>query len=1026
MMRRLILLALVLALVAAACAAGTPTPPAPTTETTAPEQSAGDGGDEDGGEGDTDGDAAGAPELYVMLMWHQHQPYYPLDDDGVVTRPWVRVHATKDYVDMATTVADHPDVSVTFNLTPVLLTQLQAFMDGTRDLYWAHAEVAADALSDAERSFIMQRFFDVNERIVERFPRYAELADRRTAAGGPDAPIDTFSDDDYRDLQVLFNLAWTDPDFLEVEPLADLVDRGRDFTEDDKATVLAEHERIVGLVFVVHRELWETGQIEVTTTPLAHPILPLVVDTNEAIVGDPTAVLPAQRFSEPLDAVTQVEAGLDLAEELLGRRPSGMWPGEGAVSQLAASILAGAGVEWIATGEPVLAAGEGLGESFARGAADVPDDADLLYRPHAVDLQRSDDLPVFFRDVRLSDLVGFEYSGMSGEAAASDFMARLEAIRATLGPPPGDAPWVVSVILDGENAWENYEYDGKEFLDALYRNLGEAAWLETITPSTYLERHGTPDPLDGDLFPGSWFQASFATWIGEDEEATAWDYLATTRAALADAADSVDEAALAEATEAMLFAQGSDWFWWYGADQSSGDDGYFDTAYRAWLRRVHEALGLEVPAFVGIPIIPATPQSPTVEPSGDAVAPAIDGTVGEDEWAGATFYDLGTTRVVAGLDAERLSIAVTDPGAPLRLALGIPSAEAWAGVDASGAEVGFGITHELLLDPTEGVACLTDGPATEPVCDLETALGLGDWEVAIATERLGTLEPGDRIAFRILDPAAAPAAAPGAVVVPDVSSVELRAEIIDPVGDDSGPGTYTYPTDAVFVPGSFDLTRFTAGVDGEDVVFTFEVDAPVRNPWDSPTGLAIQTFDVYIDADPGEGTGARLLIDGRNAALGPDDGWDAGLTVEGWDSVLYLAGTDGTVEETLPTIGIVTLADKGKVIVRVPAALLPAGDPGDWGYAVAVLGQEGFPSAGVRRVRDVTPAAEQYRFGGAPSGAVNHTRILDLALPEEGGVQGGPGEQARLLADLPSFAGAQADITADDVATIPVVVGGTP
>lgn len=1002
-MRRLVALGAVLAVLAGAC---TDDPPESTTTSTEPSAASTTAPGEE-------------PALQLMLMWHQHQPFYPVDDEGVVTRPWVRVHATKDYVDMVTTLTEYPDVHATFNLTPVLLTQLQDFLDGTRDTYWVHTEVPAEELTEDQRGFILRRFFDVNERIVERFPRFAELAGARTAAGGPDAPIDTFTTDEYRDLQVLFNLAWTDPDFLATEPLADLVARGRGFTEADKATVLGEHERIVAEVFDVHTEAWESGQIEVTTTPLAHPILPLIIDTNEASVGDPSAVLPSQRFSEPLDAVAQVEAGLDLAEDLLGRRPVGMWPGEGAVSRLAAATMAQAGVEWIATGEPVLAAGSGLGESFPRGEGDVPDDAALLYRPHAVDLVRGDDLPIFFRDLRLSDLVGFEYSGSGGAAAADDFMRRLEAIKDTLGPAPDGKPWVVSVILDGENAWENYDNDGKEFLNALYERLGSTPWLATTTPSMYLERYGTPDPLDHDLFPGSWFQASFATWIGEDEEAAAWDYLATTRADLDAAADDVSDEALAEATEAMLFAQGSDWFWWYGSDQSSGDDGYFDRAYRAWLARVYESLGLEVPAFVGIPIIPATPATPTVEPSGDAVSPTIDGSVSEDEWAGATVYAGDGATFLGGLDAARLSLAMTDTGQSIRVALGVPSAEPYSGVSDLVGEVGFGITHELLLDPLDDgsleVCLLTaDGAVCESEGDIpvEVAQGLGEIEVAIDLAALGTVEPGDRIAFRWLEPKPLPGAAPGAIVVPDVSNVEVVVDLTDPVGDDHGPGTYTYPTEGVFVPGSYDLTRFTVGTEGDDVVFTFEVDAPIRNPWDSAVGLSIQTFDVYIDVDPGAGSGATDLIDGRNAALGPDDGWEAALTVEGWDSALYLASPDGDTEETKPTFSIVTLSEKGKVIVRLPAALLPDGDPVGWGYAVALLGQEGFPASGVRRVREVNQAAEQYRFGGAPAGSTNHTRIIDLLLPEEGGVQGGPGEQARILSEF----------TDETVAEIPLVV----
>ncbi|MBW3666820.1 MAG: hypothetical protein KY394_04405, partial [Actinobacteria bacterium] len=286
------------------------------------------------------------------------------------------------------------------------------------------------------------------------------------------------------------------------------------------------------------------------------------------------------------------------------------------------------------------------------------------------------------------------------------------------------------------------------------------------------------------------------------------------------------------------------------------------------------------------------------------------------------------------------------------------------------------------------------------------------------------VEPGDRISVRVLSGGDLfPEAAPGVLQVPDVSNVEIRFEIDDPTGDDNGPGTYSYPTDAVFLPGSFDLTSFTAGVEGEEVVFTFEVAAPIRNPWDSPVGLSVQTFDVYIDADPGAGTGARMLIDGRNAALEAGNGWEAALTVEGWDSALYLAGVNGDIQETKPTLGIVTLAEKGKVIVRVPAGLLPGGDPADWGYVAALLGQEGFPASGVRRVRDVEPSAAQYRFGGAPAGSVNHTRIIDLAWPEEGGVQGGSGEQAAILGGAPGYTGSPTDLGPDEVAQIPLVTG---
>ena len=198
-------------------------------------------------------------------MWHQHQPLYPKDFDGVVTRPWVRLHAAKDYLDMAALVGEFPELQVTFNLTPTLLLQLEDLTDGGIDSYWEHTVIPATDLTVGQRRFVVERFFDVNPRIIDRFPRYGELAAMRTV------PPDEWEDQDITDLQVLFNLAWTDPSFLEQEPLAALVEEGRGFHEEDKETVLAEHLRIVGEVIPLHAEMWEGGQIEVTTTPLAHP-----------------------------------------------------------------------------------------------------------------------------------------------------------------------------------------------------------------------------------------------------------------------------------------------------------------------------------------------------------------------------------------------------------------------------------------------------------------------------------------------------------------------------------------------------------------------------------------------------------------------------------------------------------------------------------------------------------------------------------------------------------------------------------
>ncbi len=1009
-LRRIYLLLAVFAVLAGACTSATHE----TTSTTAATSTA----------APTTTTEPPTDKLKLVLMWHNHQPLYPKDANGVVTRPWTRVHATKDYYDMAALVAQYPDLHVTFNMTPVLMLQLEELANGTKDIYWTTTEVPADQLTDEQKTFILDRFFDTNSEIIARFPRYQELSDRR------DRPS-SFSTADLRDLQVLFNLAWTDPSFLAEEPLASLVARGRDFTEDDKAVVLGEHERIIKGVLPLYSQLWDSGQIEVTTSPLAHPILPLIADTSLATVGDPTAILPQNRFRQLPDAIAQVEQGLDVAERLLGKRPVGMWPGEGAVAQLVMKIIEDGGVQWVATGEDVLAKTLDIG-SFTRGENDLVQEAPTLYSMYKAQTS-GNGVAMFFRDVVLADRIGFEYSGTDADVAADDFMSRLSDINDALDGVEG--PKVVTVVVDGENAWENYQNDGIDFLNALYSRLTTSDFVETVTPSELLADYPndvTPLP---DIFPASWFQPNFATWIGEEEEAVAWDYLYKVRNDFGVAQRSGEYAddVIDRAYRTMLFAEGSDWFWWYGADQDSGDDGYFDRAYRQLLGQVYDILGMERPDFVSIPIIPETAVDPDNGITGLVTIP-IDNEVDTPEWDQGGHYDLGGDLVGAvdyAFDTGNLYLRVDfsrevlgDHNASFDLYLDFPNSNQQWGLTMGGTVLGFNATNLLTwsgLDPVN----LT-GPAVynnrHEETDLVTPAGFDGRriEFAMPLESLPPMEPGDRITFRVVetsggpDGSLLPEAGPGYIQVPDIANVDVRFESTDPVGDDHGPGDYTYPTDAVFTPGSYDLTDFTVGVSGEDAVFTFDVNAPIANPWGSPAGYSVQTFDLYIDTDPGAGTGARLLLPGRNAALEDSNGWEYGVTLEGWNPAIYVASADGTIEETNPTFRVIADAE-GRLSARIPLELLGGGDPSTWGYAVALMSQEGYPSAGVRRVRDIRATAEQWQGGGAPDDA-NHTRIFDLLYPDEG-------VQEQMLSD---YTPAQSldGLTPDDYPQVPLITAG--
>jgi alpha-amylase/alpha-mannosidase (GH57 family) len=1017
-MRRLLIPLIILAFIAGGCHSANEATTSSTATTAAPTTTA----------ATTTTEAGLDPEgFYLMLMWHQHQPLYPKDADGVVTRPWVRVHATKDYYDMAALVEDYPNVRVTFNLTPTLLLQLDELSNGTKDIYWVLSEVPAADLTEEQQQFILQRFFDTNSRVVSLFPRYRELQQMRDAAT-------TFAEQDYRDLQVLFNLAWIDPSFLAQEPLASLVAKGSGFTEEDKQTLFDQELQIIQGVIPLYARLWQQGNIEVSTTPLAHPILPLIADTSVASVGDPTAILPTNRFNEIDDALQQVRRGLDTAQQLLGTRPVGMWPGEGAIDQYVIPMFSGNGVQWIASGEDVLAPSLGLG-SFTRDANDTVQEADLLYRPWLGVPQRNAPVAIFFRDRVLSDLVGFQYSGTPADQAADDFMNRLQAIKDRLTEEGAAGPHVVSVILDGENPWENYPNDGIDFLRALYQRLNDADWVRTVTPSEYLAAFG--DQVQGldSVWPGCWFSSNFATWIGEPEEATAWDYLWETRQDLhrAQEAATASADALEAAYTTMLFAEGSDWFWWYGDDQSSGNDEYFDAAFRELLGQVYDALGQERPAFVGVPIIPATPATPDRAASGEPLSVTIDGVVAPNEWDGAQAYFLDDQGggIFVGFGAEGLHLLlVSSPTLPdvqgFDLYLGVPGSHDTRGTTLGGQLLGFGASQMYRWTTADSTALLPAATLPPLGSDevsfgdpLAVGAGEGRVEVTIPLTDLGALEAGDRVTFRLVprnaggEVALLPAAGPGSVQVPDISNVDVFLDAPDPTGDDHGPGTYTYPFDAVFTAGSYDLTDVAFGTEGDDLVVTLQILGSIANPWGSPNGLSVQTFDIYIDQDPGASSGARMMIDGRNAALEAGNGWEYGITVEGWQSAIYVAAADGSTQETTPTFRVIVLGDKGKVIVRIPLDLLGGGDPSLWGYSVALLSQDGYPSGGVRRVRDVLPAAEQWRIGGGPATGVTHTRIMDLLWPEEG-VQ-----EAVLSAYTP--AASVEDLTPDQFAQIPLL-----
>ena len=963
------------------------------------------------------------PDLYLNIIWHQHQPFYPIDPQtGLVSAPWVRFHAAKDYVDMVTILQKYPKIHVTFNLTPSLLRQIDAFNSGTRDLIWAITLVPADQLTNEQKTYILQRFFDVNSKILDNFPRYLELQQMR--AGGDDASIAaaiaSWTPQDFRDLQLLFNLAWTDPEYLAEDPLATLVAKGRDFTEADKQTVLDRQAKLVAQVIPAHKQAQDSGQIEITFTPYAHPILPLLVDTNLAQIAVPDIKLPTIRFTHGDDAIQQLKRGIALYTTDFGQAPRGMWPAEGSVAQMMVGMTARAGVQWMVTDEGILA--NSLNYDFSRGTDGVPANATSLYRPYTVG-KNNETVTIFFRDATLSNKVSFDYSQISSQAAVDDFMTRLHAIRDSVKGKPG-GPYVVTVILDGENAWEYYDNDGKDFLNGLYTELSNDSTIKTVTASEFLALNNQVPVAIPNLWAGSWDSANFTTWIGEDEENRAWDYLGETRAVLEEylngaKKDQLPANQVESAYQSMLAAEGSDWFWWFGADKDSGNDSAFDTGFRETLGQVYDGLGLERPTYLSVPIIQPTPVEADVSLQG-IFTPTIDGLMtSRAEWqrAGVFKFDGDPSDLEFGFDKNYLYLDVVGSLAQdFDIYLKTPAQSTGSAFSDNGQVLSFYATHRLSYRVAAGTLQFQawDGSGWQNVSSQNFAYRAGNstLEVAVPISDLqSTLDAGDSLQFRLATASGLyPASAPGRMMVPDLGRTTWVVTVDDPANDDHGPGTYTYPTDAVFKPGVFDLLNFQVGTDENNLVFSFKMRGPVENPWNAPSGLSLQTIDVYIDTD-GAASGTRIFRNGRNAGLTSDHAWDYALTVAGWTNGLFAASAPDKAITSVP-LTIITDPGKNLILAKIPLDAIP-GDPTTWAFGVVVMSNDGY---GINAVRDVKATGGQWTVGGAPADT-NHSRILDFLWPA-----GQTPSQEEMLSSYPPSQADASGLSADELPQLQMYV----
>jgi alpha-amylase/alpha-mannosidase (GH57 family) len=559
-----------------------------------------------------------------------HQPFYKDLATGEYQLPWTRMHALKDYFGMVRILQDFPSIRQTFNLVPSMVMQIEEYARGeAADPFLRAALRPAEDLSAEEQEFIFKYFFQANHgRMIYRYPRYGELFDLwRSAQGVPGAARQLFSRQDLRDLQVWSQLAWFDEEYQDHDPvISALLRKQRGFTREDQAAAGRKQLELLGRVMPVYQEFAESGQIEVSITPFYHPILPLLCDSDIARVSHPNVPLP-KRFRYPQDARHQIVTARQFAKERFGQPPAGMWPSEGSVSDETLRLASEAGFQWMATDNGVLGA-------TLRSIAGVHE----TYQPWRW-RQGSHEMSLIFRDHFLSDLIGFVYSRMEPAAAAHHFLDRIRDNCRSVHAQGRDA--LVPIILDGENAWEHYEKNGRPFFRELYREIERASDLEAVTVTEALSRMPA-SPLDH-IHPGSWINANFDVWIGAEEDNQAWNYLLAARETYDRIVQGPEGKLLTEAKrklafEELLIAEGSDWNWWYGPEHHSENREEFDKLFRGHLAQVYRALGLAPPEVLSRPILRI--QEPArIELPATFLSPVLDGSVSSYfEWMGAGHY----------------------------------------------------------------------------------------------------------------------------------------------------------------------------------------------------------------------------------------------------------------------------------------------------------------------------------------------------------------------------------------------------
>lgn len=576
---------------------------------------------------------SGGKKLSIAFYWHMHQPSYQLNVDSDYLMPWVRLHAVKDYLDMLLVIDNFKNLKLNFNLVPALL---DAFINyGENEAHDIHSRLSVlniNVLTNDDKEYILNNFFDADyTSMIQPHSDYDELYKKRFADETLD--INKFSEQEYSDLMAWFNLAWIDSSHIENFPeLKELLQKGKNYTLEDRVKIIEIHREIIRLIIPKYKEFWDAGKIEITTSPYYHPIIPILLDAESAQKNLSTVDSTLTDLNMKQDARLQTELALDRMEEIFDRRPAGIWPAEHCVSPETLEVFKDAGAKWTISDEGILA--KSIDFSFVRDFRGYLEDPYFLMKTYKYKTKDDSEIQMIFRDSVIPNLINFEYANHDPKTAANDLYDRIKVIQNKLQTSP-DKTHLLTIALDGENCWENYEQDGAMFLNKIYSLIEEDETLETVLISDYIEKETHSKELKK-IHSGSWLNQNFQLWIGEPIKNLAWNYLKEVRADFDNFAKSNPEHKnLNYAYRELMIAQGSDWFWWYGEPNNSGQDYIFDYLFREHLKNTYRYLGLSVPQYLDLSLVSILTK-PSRDPQ-NSITPKIDGIEDDDddEWLNA-------------------------------------------------------------------------------------------------------------------------------------------------------------------------------------------------------------------------------------------------------------------------------------------------------------------------------------------------------------------------------------------------------